>query len=309
MGVKDIAGVFSRYFVLGFFLPSFFTLIALSQFLSRGLLPNDYEHYEPQTQVLILGGAAVLLGLLLSGLHHHLLRLFEGYPLEAGKTKPNGVVDRLRVWKSCRWVCRFDRLMRDKNQPEQSEARTAAAQLLSRYYPARRDHVMPTRFGNIVRSFERHPRSRWGLDGVTIWPRVEMLLSQQQLDLITDARTDVAFFVNATFGSAVVGVFLFVDGFVNTPLPAVGFFLYVVPFVLAYLFYRASSSAALAWGDEVRAAFDLCRMDLYRRLGVRVPHTHRDEVVTARHINRCLLYGEPIPGSIRQDVGDPSEGD
>ena len=39
MGIKDVTGVFSRYFVVGFFLPSFFALIVLSQTVTGHLLP------------------------------------------------------------------------------------------------------------------------------------------------------------------------------------------------------------------------------------------------------------------------------
>jgi hypothetical protein len=300
MGLKDVAGVFSKYFVVGFFLPAFFALVALSVFLSHDALPKDYRGYSTSTQILVLGGLGLLFGQLLSGLNKPIIRLFEGYALETGRTKPNSRLDRVRRWKSRRWLRQFDELSSIKAQDERTPARTEAAIKLSLYFPRTRGEVMPTRFGNVVRSFERHPRARWGLDGVTVWPRIEMLLTQQQLDLISDARTDVMFLLNSTVNSAVVGLLLTGDGLINWVLPVYAAPLYALPFGLAFWFYRAATKAAEGWGDEVRSAFDLGRLDLYRRLGVRLPRTHAEEVLFARCVNRCLLYGEPIPGSIRK---------
>jgi hypothetical protein len=82
VGLSDIAGIFSRFFIVGFFIPVFFALVALSQMATASLLPNAYEQYESgATRILILGAGALVVGLLLLGLHYNVVRLFEGYPL------------------------------------------------------------------------------------------------------------------------------------------------------------------------------------------------------------------------------------
>jgi hypothetical protein len=113
----------------------------------------------------------LLVGLLLSGLHFPILRLYEGYPLQHGRRIAGvrwiyaGMVGR---WGKC-----FDALEAKRAVPQASADRSAAARRLAREFPATRDQLLPTRFGNAVRSFERHPRVRYGLDGVTAWPRVK----------------------------------------------------------------------------------------------------------------------------------------
>jgi hypothetical protein len=41
MGLRDITGVFSRFFVVGFYLPSFFTVVALFFVLERERLKRE----------------------------------------------------------------------------------------------------------------------------------------------------------------------------------------------------------------------------------------------------------------------------
>jgi hypothetical protein len=63
MGLTDITGVFSRYFVVGFFLPAFITLVALWLSASSELVPDALGSHSQGTQLLILGGVALVAGL------------------------------------------------------------------------------------------------------------------------------------------------------------------------------------------------------------------------------------------------------
>src|SRR5256885_2104767 len=46
MNLSEIGGVFSRYFVVGFFVPAFFGLASASLLLSSGMLPDSYVQYS-----------------------------------------------------------------------------------------------------------------------------------------------------------------------------------------------------------------------------------------------------------------------
>src|SRR5690348_5107292 len=101
MGLRAVAGVFSRYFIVRLFAPSFFILIGLSQSLTRGLLPSGYKGASNRARVLIVGGAALLLALVLVGLNYPSLRLFEGYPLR-GHWYTNPLNAPMRAWQMLR---------------------------------------------------------------------------------------------------------------------------------------------------------------------------------------------------------------
>jgi len=57
MGLSDIAGVFSRYFIVGFFLPVFFAMVALAQAVDSSMLPHVYTQSSSGARIAILGGA------------------------------------------------------------------------------------------------------------------------------------------------------------------------------------------------------------------------------------------------------------
>jgi hypothetical protein len=293
MGLGDVTGVFSRYFVVGFFLPAYISLVSLWLTATSAFIPNALEGHSEATQVSALGAVALVGGLVLSGLSYYVTRIFEGYPLE-----------RLSGWPVAGWIYRgaialqrrsFDRLLavRDDKTRMQRERRSAARSL-DRFYPHDRDKLLPTRIGNAIRAFESHSNVRWGLDGVTIWPRVEMLLSADERDLQVDAKINFYVFINAATGAFVVGACLVIDKGMNAPGSPLYWPLYAVPFMLAYALYRAALGPVVDWGNTVRASMDLHRLEIFEKLGVRAPTSFSDERALADRVNKALLYGHPL---------------
>jgi hypothetical protein len=300
MGLQDITGVFSRYFVVGFFLPAFVALISLWLTASSEFVPNWFEQHSEATELLILAGVAVVVGLALSGASYHLTRLFEGYPLERRSRWPVGTLYRGALALQRR---RYDRLLAtrdDKSNPPKDRRR--AARFLDRYFPPSRDALLPTRIGNAIRAFESHSNVRWGLDSVTIWPRIEGLLSAEEHERLVDSKIDVYVFLNATVGALAVGAFLVVDQAMFAQQPVWFWPLYAIPFALAYGLYRLAIDPATIWGDYVRSGIDLHRLEVYEKLGVRMPTSFSDERQLAVQVNQMLLYGNPL---LSDDVWRP----
>ena len=79
MGLGDVTGVFSRYFIVGFFLPSFFGLALLKITLSENWLPDAIAP-DTAKSFLVIGAVALLIGLLLIGIRDPLLYFISGYP-------------------------------------------------------------------------------------------------------------------------------------------------------------------------------------------------------------------------------------
>ena len=298
MGLSDVAGVFTRFFIVGFFLPSFFALVALAQLSTSALLPDGFEAYSPATQILILGGVGLLLGLFLLGLHRPLVRLYEGYPLLKSRIGLERPLVRLQRRT-------YDRLVEAKRGArEDADAETqargiAAWRQLDRYFPDDETRLLPTRFGNAIRAWEDYAYNRWGLDAIPFWAHVEPLLTEQEQQLHENARSDVAFFVNSSLAAVAVGVVLLVDEAANTPLGWVWAWAYVLPFLLAYLVYRFAIDAGQRWGVEIKASLDLHRLEVYDRLGVRRPTSFTNERDTiAPALNRFFLYGMTLPDEL-----------
>jgi hypothetical protein len=285
MSFGDITGVFSRYFVVGFFLPAYLGLVSLWLSASSEFVPNELEEHSQATELLILGGIAVILGLALSGASWYVTRLFEGYSLERRSNWPVArTVYRAAIALQRR---RYDRLVAiryDRSKPVKDRRR--AAWFLDRYFPPSRDALLPTRVGNAIRAFEKHSYVRWGLDSV--------LLSAEERELHVDSKINFYVFVNAAVGALAVGVCLVVDQALYAPQPASLWPLYAIPFALGYVLYRLAVDPATAWGDAVRSSIDLHRLELYEKLGVRAPISFSDERQLAGKVNQALLYGDPL---------------
>lgn len=295
MSPSDIAGVFSRYFIVGFFLPAFFTLVGLSQALTSSFLPNSYEELSEGAQVAILGGVGLLLGLLMLGLNWQIFRMFEGYPLAERKGLPLlGFLHRRVVGRRKR---SFDQLVAAMDDPSKDDAaRGNAAWRLDLEFPPTAEQLLPTRFGNAVLAFESHAMKRWGLDSIAAWPRIDMLLSDRQAELQANARGEAAFFVNGSLLVLVAAFTLIANQAVDCTLSNFALLLYLIPFLISMLMARWAVGAATRWGSAIRSAIDLHRFDFYKNLGVRRPNSFTDERENvAAKLNQVLIYGDPMP--------------
>lgn len=298
MGLGDVTGVLSRYFVLGYFVPAFFTLFALSRLLTPALLPDAFEQLSGKGEAAVVGAIALFAGLVLLGLRYPFIRAFEGYFLEFG---PLRALRRPFVALQERSFDRLTAMRDDESRPRRE--RSYARRVLDRRFHRRRERLLPTRFGNAIRASENHAYTRHNLEAVALWPRVDPLLSEREQELHANALTDVALFVNSSLGALAAGAVLLVDAFWHSPLDGAEWLVYLVPPVLAYVCYRAAIGAAERLGTERRASMDLHRLELYDRLGVRSPTSFTDEHEhVAPAVNRWLLRGERPPDDLMKSV-------
>jgi len=296
VGLTAVTGVLSRYFVVGFFLPAYVSLIALWLSASHGFIPNTLERHSEATQVLILGGVALVLALLLSGLSYPLTRWAEGYPLLRLQRWPFlRLLPRAAIALQQRAYRQLVAKRNDKSRPGLERAHAYAQ--LQKLFPNDPSKLLPTRLGNAIRAYERHSNERWGLDGVTIWPRIAALLDDGERELLVDAKIDLYVFLNAAFTAVAIGICLVVDKAVHSPNGPWAWPLYAIPFIAAYLLYRAAIGPAVRRGACVRASIDLHRLELYEKLGLRAPKSLSDERKLAVGLCQFLLYGRP-------DLGD-----
>jgi hypothetical protein len=291
VSIRDISGIFSRFFITGFFLPSFFSLFALWISASNDLPPNDLAAHNNQIQILILSGFAVPIGLTILGLRHPVFRFFEGYffrfrPLERPLLRLQWASrERMAAKKPGSTVTKWKL---DRNFPRKKEGEDSPD----------KSRLLPTRVGNAMLAAEDHAWTRWGLDGIAAWPRIDSLLSEREQELHSNQRSDLYFFFNSALGSIAVGVALIADEIAYRPLSGYWLGVYAIPFLGAYALYRLSIGAVERWGLEMRTSVDLHRLELYEKLGVRRPTSPDDERVIAKAVTRLLLRGERLPSCV-----------
>jgi hypothetical protein len=84
------------------------------------------------------------------------------------------------------------------------QMRTDAGRRLNEEFPIERTSVLPTRLGNVIRSFEDYPERQYGMDGVTLWPRLVAKINKDHATVIEDAKITFDFLLNSAVLSAVL---------------------------------------------------------------------------------------------------------
>ena len=184
------------------------------------------------------------------------------------------------------------------NQELRSEFSAYRLQL-KQAYPDKRALILPTRLGNVIRSFEYYSDREYGIDSNQIWPRLAAVIPEDYAISIDDTKTTFDFMMNCSLLSMVLSFCVLIAGLVY-PAPFVSFaiaiwwLLKIVSLVaLSYFFYRLSINRAHAWGLLVKSAFDLFRWDLLKKLGyAQTPKQRKDERALWNEISRQAVFGD-----------------
>ncbi len=158
---------------------------------------------------------------------------------------------------------------------------------------------LPTRTGNILRAGERRPEDKYGLDAVTLWPRLWLLLP-------ADTRTELAQARSALDDAVATMVW----GLLFTAFGALAW--WAVPAGVAvtmvmYLYWIPSRAEVFA--DLLEAAFDLYRRLLYEQLRWPLPSRPHDEHEAGEQLTSYLVRGSdsatPTFTTPEADSGQP----
>jgi hypothetical protein len=162
---------------------------------------------------------------------------------------------------------------------------TAANAVRLRSFPEKETDLLPTQLGNVLRAAETRAGSRYGLDAIVAWPRLYTMLPEAVRGVVDDRRDqlDMAARFCVTFAAACItslGLLLLHPVWLVVPL---------ICLLLAWLAYRAAIAAALAYGESVRAAFDLHRFDLIEALHLPLPADRASEIEQNRELSSFLI--------------------
>jgi hypothetical protein len=329
--LSAVSGKLSTSVLLGTFFPVT-VFVFLARVLWVPMLPGGTPQWltplagldEPWEIVILTLVVLVLTGLLYN-LNIPLIRLFEGYPWED-------------TWigrrKAARYQAEWEALAaQSQGLTLLSEELTAYGEVLQALDPydsriaqtaawsaaakARRggvlreifndfpkgSSVLPTRLGNVIRSFENYTERQYGMAAITLWPRLVAVLEPSYAEVIDSAKTSVDFMLNSTFLSTLLATLLLGTGLIwPTPFHSWGD---AVPWLarilvllgLAWWLYQQSIGSAYEWGNLVRGAFDLYRGDLLEKLGYeQKPGSADEERKLWRAISSRLVAGDPPPG-------------
>jgi hypothetical protein len=173
--------------------------------------------------------------------------------------------------------------------------------------------ILPTVLGNLIRSFEYYPDREYGIDTVTLWPRLIAKIDKDYAASIDDAKTGFDFMITCSALSAMLALMVLLIGLATgAPLASLSQFIpwilqIVVLVFIWYLTYLGAINRAPAWGTRVKSAFDLYRNDLLIQLGFNdKPRTKRAERDLWDGISQQLIYGDLPSGPNIDYVLQPS---
>ncbi|MGH8068980.1 MAG: hypothetical protein ACRERE_27845 [Candidatus Entotheonellia bacterium] len=279
-------------------------------------LPSDWPLLEPlkeidtEWKVIIVLLIAILLSGILYNLNTPIIRFYEGYPWKdscIGKYRIRYHQARFEYY-NVRWTgMRTLLLAMDTTDPRYSRISDKWAEIGKEFnsqFPREKSSVLPTKLGNVIKSFENYPLDQYGIDAVVLYPRLISKIDKDYAEIIADSKTNLDFMINNSLLSTVLAASILLIRLINpsqvaqlwmltVPAPWV-WLLHIVVFMgLAYAFYCLSVGRASAWGSMVKGAFDLYRWRLLEQLGYkRAPKTTQEEYAQWFHISERMLFGK-----------------
>lgn len=302
----ELPKMFGRGFVVGYLLPTALITAAIALSLHAVgyiqvdmVLKKTVVDADEKVLAIRLGlGVAILwvLALVLLVINFPLIRILEGY----------GRINPARLWE---WWPHYlfdtmaprlgaldqKRKTGPANEAEDSERRTLRERLAVEL-PERKDLILPTRFGNVVRAFERYPQIIYGIEPIRTWMRLQAVIPQDYGQMLDDAKTMLDFYVNLWFGAILVAAIVF-GGLLHdcyltlsSPYAAASGVTIVIALMTAVGSAKQAQGTAAQWGELVKGAFDLYRGELCKQLGLEMPASIDQERKMWEAMGQTMLY-------------------
>jgi hypothetical protein len=308
----ELPKLFDRNFAVGFFLP-----VAIFIIFS-GLILGQYP-FVPDINALL--GANLLIGTTIVGLiswiggivllaiNRDLYRLMEGY----GSYNPLRIFGWWEKQRYRRLVQTLEKL--DDEYRKWHEAgrefpavsrirRNLLMRQLAEEFPDKEEYLLPTPFGNILRSFEVYPRVMYGLDSIDAWGRLLAVIPKDYLQLIDAAKAQVDFWINLEL--AVVLLLVEYEVFALTTGSSLNLWIVFLLLVLGTIAPLRATNSAGEWGGFIKSAFDVYRFKLLESLGMNAPKNREEERRLWKQYSQAIIYRLPdsLP-DLKKDTSEP----
>jgi uncharacterized repeat protein (TIGR01451 family) len=283
--LTSIAGQFAKPIIISALLPVVI-VFSLMLVLTYPLLPiplslpSAVARLDGQWQFAWVTLIGTVTSMLLYVLNAPIARLFSGYPW---KDRFLGtILTQIQRGRFSDLRQQRDALVKvatnlDVNDAESSTVQqrlqslaTSLSRVLNEDFPYDEDLILPTKLGNVIRNFEDYSRKQYGVSAVPLWPRLVAVIDARFASLVDDAKTSFDFALNCLFLFCCAGLMTLLLTFVRDasgPVLVSALLRLGVFVILAELAYEAAINRARDWGSYVKAAIDLYRIDLLKKLG------------------------------------------
>ena len=279
--------LFDRSFFIGYFLPAFLLFVGMGTNLyAFGYIDEKLAEdiAKKDTLAAVVSLVVVwLLAIFLMTFSRPIIRLLEGY----GNGNPFHILLSQQIeqfqTKAEPYLAKMENVIgaRRRGIRETDEFEILDVWQAALDFPERRDLVLPTRLGNVMRAYERYSAVVYGMEAIAIWPRLVMIIPSQARETLREAEALFYFAINMLLIGIITiltSVIMIIDYFYLN-----GAAKYAVIFNWPLLLILASSvffivfswarlpDAARQRGDQVKSIFDLYRQPLAEALGFDLP--------------------------------------
>jgi hypothetical protein len=290
----------TRALLIGTIAPVFAFVLVLSRVLPDTPFILGSPSAEESQGIVVLATVVFIAAAALRAFNVPLIRLLEGYPWEETLI---GRLRKRRYQRAFDRTCSLYHGLRTLNyarpDPRAQQVWNWAAASFNDEFPDRRDLVLPSRLGNVIRSFESYPRRQYQMESIALWPRLMAVVDPDYRTAVAEAKALFDFTLNLTILSALLGTGLVIDALLRTWTDSVvlgltgGTPVAIGALVATLVFHRLTIGRAVAWGAVVKGAFDLYRWKLLESFGYR----YRPESIAAERglwadISNQLSYGD-----------------
>jgi hypothetical protein len=296
----------NKNFVIGYFMPTFILFVgAYSVYVhlinklnaSFDILQKIHESsaFVGTTLVVLLSWIG---GILLLAINRNIIRFLEGY----GSINPLQLFLSIQIRSFRRLKMRKFELdkLRDKARekgnnlsPKLLAERTKVITRLAWDFPDSEEYVLPTSFGNVLRSFEVYPRVMYGIDSIPAWPRLYAVIPKDYREALDDAKALMDFWINLLLASILILVEYLLIAAINRQFNRSSIFIAAFLVFASIVAYNRATASALGWGNLVRSSFDLFLDDLRLKLGYHNPASPARQREMWTSFSRAVLYEDP----------------
>lgn len=142
-------------------------------------------------------------------------------------------------------------------------------------YLTKRRPVECTKLGNILAEYENYSKEQYGMDHSIFWYHLWQTMPKEVRDEIdiSGAKADfliyISFVMLLCIPMSTIKIFLITE---NICLHVNDIILVLFTFIiLAYVFYKISIFAHKSYGIYIKSAYDLYRIDLSKKIGMKIP--------------------------------------
>lgn len=305
-GHAGIAAI-GRYFVVVSLIPSTLFVTYLVLLFRTGAAGKDavdlakaFRSVDLKTAA-TLAAASLIVALALHPLQFSLIQLLEGYWGTSQMSTRLALIGILRHRRRARRLygqfqdshtdARDERngvpfAARADATQEQIEALWTGQEALRSYssYPHRREDIMPTSLGNVLRRYEQRAGLMFHADAVAWVPRLMQVADSRDVEYVTNQRMQLELAVR----TCALGLLATVVTVVVMLPHAWYLLLSLVPYAVAFLSYRGAIVLAHEYGTALTVLVELNRFVLYERLHLEPASTLRRERTIAKQLTNLF---------------------